>query len=149
MNINIRVKKVIRNCKKTCKKCLSVYEKYFRKLIFFVNNIILYFKPLKSVTVIIPTYIDNEYIYYCIQSVLEQKKIPQKKLEIIIVVNGQAVSYYKKLKKLYSVNKNIKVIYTQSKGYVARNLAMTKVTKDCFTFLDDDDYLQPYFLYVG
>lgn len=94
-----------------------------------------------TVTVIIPTYKQNEYIEECINSVLQQDYNPRK-LEIIVSVNGANVGYFESLKEKYKDNRRIQVIYTPIQGAgSARNYAKSFIRTDYVTYLDDDDYL--------
>lgn len=98
------------------------------------------YNNLPTVSVIITTYKDNEYIDGCISSVLKQD-YPSGKIQIIVSVNGMEVEYYNRLCKKYSSQSSINVIYTSQKGLpVARNFALQYVTSDYLTYLDDDDY---------
>lgn len=104
---------------------------------------ILSYNQLPSVSVIIPTYKDSEYIYEGVLSVLNQD-YPQDKIQIVISVNGGDLIYYNKLSEKYSSEKRINVVYTPHKGAsVARNFALQYVTGSHITYLDDDDYLTP------
>ncbi len=95
----------------------------------------------KTISIIIPTYKENEWIEQCIDSVLKQTYSPEK-IEIIICVNGGNQEYYKKIRDKYHVHKNITVIFEKEKGAsVARNAAIKKSKGEYIYFLDDDDYL--------
>lgn len=97
---------------------------------------------LPSVSVIIPTYKENQYISQCVKSVLNQN-YPMNKLQIIICVNGKNIEYFKSQKKLYEDNSQIDVVYTSTSGAAAgRNYAVKYVRCECITFLDDDDTIQ-------
>lgn len=104
---------------------------------------ILSYKDLPSVSIVIPTYKENEYISHCIDSVLNQN-YPYGKIRIIISVNGTDIEYYNKLCEKYSSEHSIVVIYTSQKGLpAARNFALQYVDTDYLTYLDDDDYFTP------
>ena len=101
---------------------------------------------LPSISVIIPTYIDNNYIYQCVNSVINQD-YPCNKIKIIISVNGSKIDYYNKLCNKFSSNKMITVIYTSKKGSsAARNFAFQYVDTKYITYLDDDDYFTPRYI---
>ncbi len=94
---------------------------------------------LPTVSVIIPTYKPNDYIADCIDSVLNQD-YPKEKIQIIVCVNGDNVSYFESLKTKYSKNDRIQIVYTPAKGAAsARNYAKKFIDTDCVTYLDDDD----------
>ena len=67
------------------------------------------YNNLPTVSVIITTYKDNEYIDGCISSVLKQD-YPSGKIQIIVSVNGMEVEYYNRLCKKYSSQSSINVI---------------------------------------
>lgn len=95
---------------------------------------------LPSISVIIPTYKENSYILKTVDSVLMQD-YPQKKLQIVISVNGDNEDWYQSLLKRYSGDERIMVVYTPKKGAAAgRNYAVPYAKGDCIAFLDDDDY---------
>ena len=129
----------------------KIYFTFKKLVLFFVSPIYLKLKTydkIYSVSIIIPTYKPNPFIEIAVASIVNQKKINTEDLEIIIIVNGSNFEYYKKLLDLYRLTKGIKVYYTNQLGAsVARNIGLEKVTKNNFLFLDDDDYLEPYFLH--
>lgn len=129
--ITVKLYNLLRKLKNRLKKKQITINKKIKH-----NNNIKY-----PVTVIIPTYKDNEYIYESINSVLEQS-YPSDKLDVIISVNGEDKQYYNNLKNKYKNNDRINVIYTDKKGAsVARNNAV-KIAKGQYVyFLDDDDYI--------
>ena len=96
-----------------------------------------------TISVIIPTYKNNEYIKQCINSVLHQD-YPSSKIQIIISVNGSNIDYFIDLLNEYSSRSNIHVIYTPLKGAsAARNFALQYATGEYLAYLDDDDYFTP------
>ena len=98
---------------------------------------------LPTISVIIPTYKNNEYIKQCINSVLHQD-YPSSKIQIIISVNGSNIDYFISLLNEYSSRSNIHVIYTHLKGAsAARNFALQYATGEYLAYLDDDDYFTP------
>lgn len=107
------------------------------------EQVVLSCKELPSVSIIIPTYKENEYIFHCIDSALNQL-YPHGKIKIIISVNGTGIDYYNTLCEKYSSEHSIFIIYTSGKGLpAARNFAFQYVDTDYLTYLDDDDYFTP------
>lgn len=93
-----------------------------------------------SITVIIPTYKQNEYLEQCVSSVLEQDYEPDK-IEIIISVNGKDAEFAEWLTQRYVKEERIRVIYTPIPGLSSgRNYAKQYIRTDFVTYLDDDDY---------
>lgn len=96
-----------------------------------------------SVSVIIPTYRPNDYIFEAVRSVKDQT-YPSEKIEIIISVNGGDRDYCQQLQRKYAGDSQIMVLLTSRKGANAgRNNGVRASTKDFVTFLDDDDYFTP------
>ncbi|MDO5539785.1 MAG: glycosyltransferase [Eubacteriales bacterium] len=103
-----------------------------------------FFEP--SVTIVIPTYRQNNYIDECIESVLNQD-YPKEKIEIILSVNGDDLAYAESLKKKYKNNTEIRVIHTRKKGAGrARNFARKYLHTEYVAYLDDDDRFSKGFL---
>ena len=101
---------------------------------------------LPTVTVIIPTYKDNDYIGVCVKSVLNQK-YAKGKIQILISVNGSDVAYVQKLRDKYAKEKCVTVLHCEKQGAAtARNYAKQYITGDYVMYLDDDDYLTPKYI---
>lgn len=93
------------------------------------------------VSVVIPTYRDNPYIYEAVESVLDQKGQKDFRLEILICANGCDVEYADKLTEKYRGNTTISVLFTPEKGAAAgRNIGIEVANGSYITFLDDDDF---------
>ena len=93
-----------------------------------------------GISVIIPTYAENDYLYQAVESILNQHV--DCKIEIIIGVNGSNIDWYNTIKDHYSDNDLVKVAYTENKGASAgRNVAYCEASFSHVFFLDDDDYL--------
>ena len=101
------------------------------------------------ISVIIPTYKPQSYIWDCLNS-LKNQSFDKSKFEIVIILNGCKEPYESLIQSF--INDNLKghnVIFLQvDEGGVsnARNLALDIVTGEYITFLDDDDFLSPSFL---
>lgn len=92
-------------------------------------------------SVIIPVYNVEQYVYECLLSVIEQN---YDNIEIIIVDDGStdtSFSLCKQIKEKYK-NKHIKLIHQENKGLsVARNVGMEVASGEYIMFLDSDDML--------
>lgn len=96
-----------------------------------------------KISVIIPTYKPQNYIWECLDS-LSNQSFPKRDFEIVLILNGCNEPYNTQLKKYISAHPEINWIYTQiDQGGVsnARNLALKKATGNYITFIDDDDYV--------
>ena len=92
------------------------------------------------ISVIIPTFKRGIHLLNCLNSVLQQKKLP---FEVIIVDNAEddeAKKVVDTLKKKFN-DKNIDTLFfknTENSGATARNLGALKSRGDLVAFLDDD-----------
>ena len=97
-----------------------------------------------NISVVIPTFNREKYLFNCLNSILLQKKKP---IEIIIVdnsKNNKAKNIYKDIKKKFK-KKKINLFYFRNKensGAIARNLGAFKAKGDLIAFLDDDVILE-------
>lgn len=95
-----------------------------------------------SITVIITTYNDSEYLTAAINSVIFQALSPT---QLIVVDDGSENNNACKITNNYMNNKNgIKVIYLKKKNggaSSARNLGLKHVSEKFITFLDADDQM--------
>ncbi|MDR2457913.1 MAG: glycosyltransferase [Clostridiales Family XIII bacterium] len=99
----------------------------------------------ESISVIIPTYEENEYLYYAVYSCLVQKG--NLDIEVLICVNGYKENWFEKIKRKYKNNSQVKVLWTKVFGSSAgRNIGLKNASKDWITFLDDDDYFSVNYL---
>lgn len=102
-----------------------------------------------KISVIIPTYKPQAYLWECLDSLLVQT-FPKEDFEVILVLNGCAEPYKSKIEH-YIVEKmqgmNVNFIHTEVGGVSnARNIALDQVKGSFITFLDDDDFVSPKFL---
>ena len=102
-----------------------------------------------KISVIIPTYKPQDYLWECLDSLVEQT-LPKKDFEVILVLNG-CTEPYKSLIERYIAEKmqgmNVNFIHTEVGGVSnARNLALDQAKGDFITFLDDDDYVSDSYL---
>lgn len=96
-----------------------------------------------KISVIIPTYKPQDYLWECLDSLLIQT-FPKEDFEIILVLNGCIEPYKSKIEQ-YIVDKmqgvNVNFIHTEVGGVSnARNIALDQTRGEFITFLDDDDY---------
>lgn len=96
-----------------------------------------------KISVIIPTYKPQKYIWECLDSLCNQS-FPKEDFEIVLILNGCNEPYNTQLKEYISLHSEINWNYTQiDQGGVsnARNLGLNKASGDYITFIDDDDYV--------
>lgn len=89
-------------------------------------------------SVIIPVYNVEKYIYECIKSVVEQSI---KEIEIIVVDDGSQDNSIKIVEKF--IDKRIKILKKDNGGLSsARNEGLKVATGEYVIFVDSDDYLK-------
>ena len=97
-----------------------------------------------KISVIIPTYKPQSYLWECLDSVVQQT-FPKEDFEVILVLNGCTEPYKSAIDK-YIAEKmqgmNVNFIHTEVGGVSnARNLALDSAIGEYITFIDDDDYI--------
>lgn len=102
-----------------------------------------------KISVIIPTYKPQGYLWECLDSIVAQT-LSKDEYEVIIVLNG-CCSPWKDTIEDYVKEKmqdlQVKFIQTDMPGVSnARNVAMDNVEGKYVTFIDDDDYVSSVFL---
>lgn len=102
-----------------------------------------------KISVIIPTYKPQDYLWECLDSLVAQT-FPKEDFEVILVLNGCAEPYKSAIEK-YIAEKmqgmNVNFIHTEVGGVSnARNLALDQVKGEFVTFIDDDDFVSPRYL---
>lgn len=98
-----------------------------------------------KISVIIPTYKPQAYLWDCLESMFNQT-MNKSDFEIILVLNGCKEPYYSQIEEwILSHDKlNIKFIQVDQGGVSnARNIALNVAKGNYITFVDDDDYLSP------
>ena len=91
------------------------------------------------VSVIIPVYNGEQYIFQCIDSLLSQS---YKDLEIIIVDDGSTDKTLERIQNRYRREKNIKIVHQDNKGVsAARNTGLNFAEGTYVTYCDADDIL--------
>lgn len=100
-----------------------------------------------KISVIIPTYNPNDYLWDCLKS-LEQQNLSKEYFEVIIVLNGEKEPYFSLIterKKIYSFH--LKLLYSKPNGVSrARNLGIEQAKGEYVCFLDDDDMISSCYL---
>ena len=98
-----------------------------------------------DISVIIPSYKPQEYLWECLNSVCEQT-LEKEKFEVVLVLNGCNEPFHSQIKDFISQHPDIRWTYIQTDipGVSnARNMALDVAKGEFITFLDDDDYLSP------
>lgn len=102
-----------------------------------------------KISVIIPTYKPQEYIWQCLDS-LSKQTFQCSSFEIIIVLNGCCEPWKGELESYISANMsslNVKLVQIDQGGVSnARNVAIDMAQGEYVTFIDDDDYVSPRYL---
>lgn len=101
-----------------------------------------------KVSVIIPTYSPDKYIYECLFSIVGQTLSPDK-FEVVIVLNGPMEPFYTQLKEFIVKHSayNIRLIYSEVSGVSnARNIGLNAAKGEYVAFVDDDDIISPTYL---
>lgn len=102
-----------------------------------------------KISVIIPTYKPQDYLWECLESLVAQT-FPKEDFEVILVLNG-CMEPYKSAIENYIAEKmqgmNVNFIHTEVGGVSnARNLALDQMKGEFITFIDDDDFVSPQYL---
>ena len=101
------------------------------------------------ISIIIPTYKPQAYIWECLDSIRNQA-FPKENFEVILVLNGCNEPYYSQINEYINQNLvgyNVNFIQTDIGGVSnARNIALDVAKGEYVTFIDDDDYISPKYL---
>ncbi|RKQ33493.1 glycosyltransferase family 2 protein [Oceanobacillus halophilus] len=93
-----------------------------------------------KVSVIVPIYKVEKYIYRCLESIISQS---YKDIEIILVDDGSPDNCGKIADHYQEIDQRIKVIHKENGGLSdARNFGMKEVTGEFTMFVDSDDWLE-------
>ena len=101
-----------------------------------------------KISVIIPTYKPQAYIWECLDSLVNQT-FAKDEFEIILVLNGCKEPYESEIRSYLAKHFDLCVNFIQiNRGGVsnARNVALDVARGEYVTFIDDDDYVSPSFL---
>lgn len=96
---------------------------------------------MKKISVIIPTYQPDYYIWECLESIKNQT-LDRELFEVLIILNKDKEPYYTQINNYILRNNldNFKLFYTSEKGVSnARNIGLDKAKGNYIAFLDDDD----------
>ena len=101
------------------------------------------------ISVIIPTYRPQAYIWECLLSLATQT-LPKNLYEIIIVLNGCNEPFHSQIQQ-YIIDHlpahQVQLIQTNTGGVSnARNIGLNIAKGDYIAFIDDDDYVSPTYL---
>ncbi len=92
------------------------------------------------ISIIIPVYNVEQYLDYCLQSVLSQD---YTNLEIILIDDGSTDSSGQKCDEYAKQYQGVKVIHQKNGGLSsARNTGLKEMTGEYFSFIDSDDYVR-------
>ena len=94
---------------------------------------------MAKVSIIIPVYNTGNYLYKCVESVLNQT---YKDIEIIIIDDGSKEETAQICDEIAKEDKRIRLIHKQNEGVsVARNIGLDMVTGDYVGFIDSDEWI--------
>lgn len=101
-----------------------------------------------QISVIIPTYKPQEYLFECLES-LQRQTLQIDTWEILLILNGCKEPWLSLIKRyLENMNiPNIRLLHTDIPGVSnARNIGIEAAIGEFIAFIDDDDYVSPSYL---
>ena len=101
-----------------------------------------------AISVIIPSYKPGNYLFQCIDSLVNQD-FDHEQYEVIVILNGCNEPYYSRIDNYIHEKCDglIRLIQTDVPGVSnARNMGIDSASGEFLTFIDDDDYVSPSFL---
>lgn len=101
-----------------------------------------------KISVIVPTYKPQTYLWECLDSIYNQT-FSKSDYELILVLNGCNEPFNTQINEWLSEHSDLQVQYFQTdEGGVsnARNIALDNVKGEYVTFIDDDDLISPAYL---
>lgn len=101
-----------------------------------------------KISVIVPTYKPQAYLWECLDSIYNQT-FPKSDYELVLVLNGCNEPYNTQILDWLSKHKNLSVQFFQiDTGGVsnARNIALDNAKGEYVTFIDDDDLISTAYL---
>ena len=101
-----------------------------------------------KISVIVPTYRPQGYLWECLDSVYNQT-FPKSDYELVLVLNGCNEPYHSQIKDWLGKHSDLQVQFFQTdEGGVsnARNIALDNARGEYITFIDDDDLVSPMYL---
>lgn len=102
------------------------------------------------VSVIIPTYKPQDYLWKCLQS-LNKQTFPHSDFELILILNGDKEPYYSAIQgfinEVFDETCHVVCLYSEW-GNVsnARNIGLEHAKGEYITFIDDDDFVSQTYL---
>lgn len=101
------------------------------------------------ISVIIPTYKPQAYLWECLDSMVAQT-FPKEEFEVILVLNGCTEPYMSDIEQYIDLkmgSMNVQFIHTEQRGVSnARNIGLDAAKGEYIAFIDDDDYVSPAYL---
>lgn len=101
-----------------------------------------------DISVIIPTYRPQNYLWDCLESLYNQS-FSKNRFEVILILNGEREPFDGDIKRYINSLSELQInyIYSQVKGVSnARNLGLDVAKGEYIAFIDDDDYVSPNYL---
>lgn len=101
-----------------------------------------------KISIIIPTYKPDYYIWECLDSIKEQT-LDKELFEVLIILNGEKEPYYNNILNYIRKNDllNFKIVYTEKPGVSnARNIGLDICVGEYIAFIDDDDLIEKNYL---
>lgn len=101
-----------------------------------------------KITVIVPTYKPQAYLWECLDSIYNQS-FPKSDYELVLVLNGCNEPYNAQINEWLTKHSDLQVQYFQTdEGGVsnARNIALDNARGEYVTFIDDDDLISSLYL---
>ena len=99
-----------------------------------------------KISVIIPTYKPDSYLYECLNSVVNQT-LDKELYEVILVLNGPQEPYWNALYEYAVQYNNVNLLYEKNAGVsFARNRGLDEAQGEYICFIDDDDIVSRNYL---
>ena len=101
-----------------------------------------------KISVIVPTYKPQNYLWECLDS-LRNQTFSKEDFEILLILNGCHEPYQSQIEDYLLKNEiqNLRLIQTDQPGVSnARNIGLDCAKGDYIAFIDDDDYVSPSYL---
>ena len=103
-----------------------------------------------KVSVIIPCYKTNDYLWQCLLSIKNQH-FSHSEFELLIILNGEREPYYSAIKSFLETEFDdsffVKLFYSDFANVSnARNIGIDNARGDYIAFIDDDDYVSESYL---
>ena len=101
-----------------------------------------------KISVIIPTYKPQVYLWECLDSISKQT-FPKEDFEVILILNGCCEPFNSQILQYIRNHSDIQWNYIQTNETGvsnARNIGLNNATGEYITFIDDDDFISPSYL---